>query len=192
MRGAQIAGIFNYAKDMHGLQIGLINISDTSYGYSIGLLNLVNKGYHKVSLYTNEVMNTNVTLKTGNAKLYSMLMGGINLHDTEKIYSFGFGLGHDFILSKTLSISTELSSQYLYTGSWDYTNLLNKFSPALNLHLNKYISLFAGAVLSVYYSDQTININGYKNNIPSSHYYTFNFNNKVNGWIGWNAGITLF
>ena len=121
-----------------------------------------------------------------------MIIGGINLHDAKKIYSFGFGLGHDFILSKASSISTELSSQYLYTGSWDYSNLLNKFSLSLNLRLNKYIGLFAGPALNVYYSDQAGNINGYKNNIPSSHYHTFSFNNKVDGWIGWNAGINFF
>lgn len=192
MNGVQVAGIFNYAKKLHGLQIGLINVSDTSDGYSIGLLNLVNKGYHKISFYTNENMNANVNIKTGNSKLYSMLIGGINLSDSAKVYSFGFGLGHDFIFSKNLSLSTGLSSQYLYLGSRSYTNLLNKFSLNLNVHLTKNVSLFAGLVFNVYYSDQSIAIKGYKNNIPASKYHNFNFSNNVNGWIGWNAGITLF
>ncbi|MEP7231837.1 MAG: STN and carboxypeptidase regulatory-like domain-containing protein [Ginsengibacter sp.] len=192
INGVQIAGIFNYAKRLHGLQIGLINVSDTSDGYSIGLLNFVAKGYHKISAYGNEVMNTNVTLKTGNSKLYSMLMGGINLSDSSKIYSFGFGLGHDFIFSKGFSVSTELSSQYLYLGDWSYTNVLNKFSLNFNLHLNKNISLFAGPSFNVYYSNQTDAVKGYKINIPSAKYHTFNFDKNVNGWIGWHAGITLF
>ncbi|MEO8110966.1 MAG: carboxypeptidase-like regulatory domain-containing protein, partial [Ginsengibacter sp.] len=192
MNGVQVAGIFNYAKKLHGLQIGLINVSDTSDGYSIGLLNLVNKGYHKVSFFTNESMNANVNIKTGNAKLYSMLIGGINLNDSAKAYSFGFGLGHDFVFSKNLSLSTELSSQYLYLGSWSYTNLLNKFSLNLNLHLTKNISLFAGPTFNVYYSDQSIAVKGYKINLPPANYHNFNFRNNVNGWIGWNAGITLF
>ena len=192
INGAQISGIFNYAKRLHGLQIGLINISDTSDGYSIGLLNFVAKGYHKVSIYGNETMNANVAVKTGNSKLYSMLMGGINVSDSSKIYSFGFGLGHDFLFPKKFSLSTELSSQYLYLGDWSYTNLLNKFSLNFNLHLNKSISLFGGPSFNVYYSNQTDAVKGYKINIPSAKYHTFNFDKKVNGWIGWNAGITLF
>ena len=192
MEGTQIAGIFNYAKKLRGVQIGLINVSDTSDGYSIGLLNLVNHGYHKISLYPNETMNVNLAIKTGNAKLYSMLMGGINISNDSKIYSFGFGMGHDFIFSKTFSLSTELSSQYLYLGSSSYTNLLNKFSLNANVALNKYISLFAGPSFNVYYSNQTAAIKGYKGNIPSSNYHTFNLGNNVNGWIGWHAGITLF
>jgi CarboxypepD_reg-like domain len=192
MNGVQVAGIFNYAKKLHGVQIGLINISDTSSGYSIGLLNLVNKGYHKISLFTNETMNTNLDVKTGNSKLYSMLIGGINLSDSAKIYSFGFGLGHDFIFSNKFSLSTELSSQYVYLGRWGYTNLLNKFSLNFNLHLNKKIALFGGPSFNVYYSDQGIGFNGYKKTIPSSAYHHFNFSPHVNGWIGWNAGITLF
>ena len=51
MNGAQVAGVFNYAKKLRGVQIGLINVSDTSDGYSIGLLNLVKQGYHKISLF---------------------------------------------------------------------------------------------------------------------------------------------
>ncbi|MDP4283669.1 MAG: STN and carboxypeptidase regulatory-like domain-containing protein [Bacteroidota bacterium] len=192
MNGMQVAGIFNYAKNLHGVQIGLINVSDTSSGYSIGLLNLVNKGYHKISLYANETMNANLNIKTGNSKLYSMLMGGINLSDSAKIYSFGFGLGHDFIFSNRFSFSTELSSQYLYLGSWSYTNLLNKFSLNLNVHLNKNFALFAGPAFNVYYSNQAGGFNGFNKNIPSAGYHHFNFSPRVNGWIGWNAGITLF
>ncbi len=192
MNGMQVAGIFNYAKKLQGVQIGLINVSDTSSGYSIGLLNLVNKGYHKISLYANETMNANLDIKTGNSKLYSMLMGGINLSDSAKIYSFGFGLGHDFIFSNRFSLSTELSSQYLYLGSWSYTNLLNKFSLNLNLKLRKNIALFAGPSFNVYYSNQDIGFNGYKKEIPSGNYHRYNFSRDVNGWIGWNAGITLF
>ena len=70
LSGAQV-GLLNYAGRLHGFQIGLINVADSSAGYGIGLLNLVRKGYHKISLYTNEVMNVNASIKTGNAKLYT-------------------------------------------------------------------------------------------------------------------------
>ncbi|HSB92027.1 MAG TPA: STN and carboxypeptidase regulatory-like domain-containing protein [Flavitalea sp.] len=193
MKGLQVGGIFNYAKKMRGVQIGLINVADTSDGVSIGLLNISRNGYHKLSLYSNEVLNTNLALKTGNSNLYSILIGGINIDQHEKAYSFGFGLGHDFIFSKTFSLSLEGSAQYIYLGSFDYVNILSRLSPSLNVHLSKSISLFAGPAFNVYYSDQSAPFPGYKKNIPPSHYHIHETDNPyVNGWIGWNAGIIFF
>jgi hypothetical protein len=155
--GVQIAGVFNYSKRLKGLQIGLINVADTSEGYSIGLINIIVKGYHKLSFSTNEVMNVNAAFKTGNSKLYSILLGGVNAGSTDRVYSFGFGMGTEINLNKkhSLSLNPELSSQYLYLGSWDYTNILNKLHLNLNVKLGKYVSLFAGPSYAVYISDQT-------------------------------------
>ncbi len=151
MRGTQIAGVINYAKKIKGVQIGLINIADSSDGYSIGLINIVLKGYHKLSLSTNELMNTNVAFKTGNRKFYSILQAGMNWGKSdEKIYSFGYGLGSEMRLGKTFSINPEISANYLYLGSWDYLNLLNKFNLNLNVKLGKYVSIFGGPSINVY------------------------------------------
>jgi hypothetical protein len=191
--GTQIAGVVNYAKKIKGLQIGLINIADSSDGYSIGLINIILHGYHKLSFSTNELINTNVAFKTGNRKLYSILQAGLNWGTSdEKIYSFGYGLGTEIRLGKTFSINPEIGSQYLYLGSWDYLNLLSKFQLNLNLKLGKYVSLFAGPTFNVYYSQQPVNIIGYKPPTPPSGFNDFNFGNRVNGWIGWNAGINFF
>jgi hypothetical protein len=189
MNGWQVAGIFNYSTYLHGVQIGLINVADSSDGYSIGLFNFVRKnGYHKISLYANEVINTNITIKTGNAKLYSMLIGGINIGDSAQAYSFGFGLGHDFMLSKKTALSAEISSQQLYLGSWDYANVLNKFKLNLNWQLTKNTALFAGPSFNAYYSNQTSSISGYKTITPSNN---FSLGKNLTGWVGWSAGITF-
>jgi hypothetical protein len=194
MSGVQIAGVFNYAKKLKGLQIGLINIADTSEGYSIGLINVVFKGYHKLSLSTNEVINFNASFKTGNSKLYSILYAGINAGDSSKVYSFGYGLGSELKLNqkKTLSINPEVTSQYLYLGSWDYTNIINRLQLNLNVKLGKYISLFTGPSYSVYISDQKTRVPGYRFTIPSSGYKTHSYSNNITGWLGWNAGICFF
>ncbi len=193
MVGTQVAGVINYAKKLKGLQIGLINIADSSEGYSIGLINIVLKGYHKLSFSTNEVLNTNAAFKTGNRKLYSILQAGMNWGKSdEKIYSFGYGFGSEIRVGKTFSINPEVTSQYLYLGSWDYLNLLNKFHLNVNVKLGKYVSLFAGPSFSVYYSKQPVSIPGYKPPTPPSGYNNFNLGNQVNGWIGWNAGINFF
>jgi len=194
MNGVQIAGVVNYTKKLKGLQIGLINIADTSEGYSIGLINIIIKGYHKLSFSANEIENVNAAFKTGNSKLYSILKAGLNLSDSNKVYSFGYGLGSELSLNKkkTLSINPELSCQYLYLGSWDYTNLLNRFDLNFNIKLGKYVSLFGGPSYSVYVTDQNAGFTGYRFPVPPSSYNTTKFSNKVTGWFGWNAGINFF
>lgn len=106
MSGVQVAGVFNYTKKLKGLQVGLINVADSSAGMSIGLINIVLKnGYHKLSLYRNEVMNANVDIETGNPKLCTIIKAGVHVNDSAKLFSFGAGLGHDFIFGKRLSLS---------------------------------------------------------------------------------------
>jgi hypothetical protein len=191
--GTQIAGVINYAKKINGVQIGLINIADSSDGYCIGLLNFVVNGYHKLSLSTDEFINANAAIKTGTKKLYSILQAGMNVDSrNEKLYSFGYGLGTERSLGKTFSINPELSSQQLYLGSWDHLNLLNKFRLNLNVRLGKYVSLFGGPVFSVYYTNQSATISGYKSPAPPAGYHVYDFSTRVKGWIGWNAGINFF
>jgi hypothetical protein len=194
INGVQIAGIFNYTKKLKGLQVGLINIADSSEGYSIGLINIVLNGYHKLSIYNNEVMNVNAAFKTGNRKLYSILLGGAQLTDSNKIYSYGYGIGSEFLLNKrkTISLNTEITSQYLYLGSWDYTNLLNRLNLNFTIKLTKYISLFAGPSFSVYVSNQKTGIQGYKFPVMAPERQQINFSNNVKGWFGWNVGINFF
>jgi hypothetical protein len=193
MRGTQIAGVINYAKKIKGVQIGLINIADSSDGFSIGLINVVLKGYHKLSFSTNEVINANVAFKTGNSKFYSILGAGMNWGQSdEKVYTFGYGLGSELRLGKTFSLNPEITSQYLYLGSWDYLNLLSKFHLNFNVKLGKYVSLFAGPSMSVFYTQQPINISGYKPPTAPTGYNSFDLGSRVQGWIGWNAGINFF
>jgi hypothetical protein len=192
--GVQIAGVFNYSKKLRGVQIGLINIADTSAGYSIGLINIIIKGYHKLSFSTNEIVNVNAAFKTGNSKLYSILQAGVNAGTGNRIYSFGYGLGSELNLNKkkTLSLNPELTSQYLYLGSWDYTNILNRVQLNFNVKLGKYVSFFAGPAFSVYISDQKAALPDYRFPIPPSGYNVISFGGNVTGWFGWNAGINFF
>ncbi|MBO9201263.1 MULTISPECIES: hypothetical protein [Niastella] len=191
-KGVQIAGIFNYTKHLKGFQLGLINMADTSDGYSIGLLNIVKKGYHKITLSTNEVLNVNLAIKSGNAKLYNILMVGINAGDNDKIFSYGYGLGHEMKVNNWLTVNPELSTQYLYLGNWNYLNLLSKCQVLATVKLTRGLALFGGPAFSVYYSDQPEAEKGYKFQIPGSSYHTYDLgHNNVTGWIGWTAGVSF-
>ncbi|THU39874.1 hypothetical protein FAM09_08230 [Niastella caeni] len=200
MSGVQIGSIFNYAKKLRGVQIGLINVSDTSAGYSIGLINIVFKGYHKIVLSTNEALKFNAAFKTGNSKLYSILLAGYGRtgrgwesDDTSRIISLGYGLGHEFSVGKRFSINPEFTSQFLSFGdNYDDVNVMSKFHLQFNLKLGKYVSLFAGPSFSVYYSEQVEKSTGFQLPLPAS-YHTFDLWEKdVKGWFGWNAGISFF
>lgn len=192
LRGVQISPLINYAKHMKGFQIGLINLADSSSGYSVGLLNFVKHGYHKISISSNELMNANIALKTGNANLYTIFLGGRNYADTAKIESFGLGLGHDFIFNKTVSIAAEVSAQHLHLGNWDYANILNKAQLNLQIRLFKGFSIYGGPVYNLYTSKAPIgsSASGYKQKIvPDKH---VSYGPGARSWFGWNAGITLF
>jgi len=194
VRGLQAASIFNYAKRLKGIQFALINVTDTSEGYSIGLVNVVLKGYHKLAFYATEVTNFNAAFKTGSRNFYSILQAGMNAKDEEKAYTFGYGLGTEKPITKWLSINPELGTQYVYLGSWDYWNLLNKLHLQFNLKLAKRFALFGGPSFTVYYSDQTTAFDGYKYELVPPSYHTFGLlgNEKLRGWFGWNAGISFF
>jgi len=192
VNGVQIAGVFNYTKHLKGVQIGVINISDTSDGYSIGLINIVFKGYHKLSLYTNELINLNVGVKSGTSKLYSILIGGYNSVPDQKVWSFGYGLGSELVQGRRFGLNAELSAQHLYLGSWDFYNIQSKANLHLNFKINRYISLFAGPSYTVYVSNQDVHFAGYKKTIPPSGYKTNKLGDEVTGWFGWTAGINLF
>jgi hypothetical protein len=191
-KGAQLAGIVNYTKHLKGFQLGLINIADTSSGFSLGLINIVRKGYHKITLSTNEVLNFNLAIKSGNRKLYNILLAGINAGNDEKSFSYGFGIGHEMKVGKVLTVNPELTTQYLYLGNWNYTNQLSKFQVLATVKLAKGIAIFGGPSFAVYYSDQPEAVKGYKFIVPDDGYNTFElWHSNVTGWVGWTAGISF-
>jgi hypothetical protein len=191
--GLQMSGILNYARHLKGFQLGLINIADTSEGFSLGLINIVRKGYHKLTVGSNEVLNATVAVKTGNAKLYSILLAGINAGKDEKAFSYGIGIGHEMKLGQRFTINPELTTQYLYLGNWHYHNQLSRLQLLGTFNLGKNVALFAGPVYSVYYSDQVAAVKGYKFDIKTDgHLVSELWNDNVHGWLGWTAGISFF
>lgn len=193
MSGVQVAGIINYAKRVKGVQIGLINIADSSEGYSIGLINFVLKGYHKIAYSTNEVMRFNIALKSGNTKLYSILLLSANADDSARTASIGYGLGHQFNLGKHFTLNPELTTQIIYLGDEFANNLLTRFNLNFNWVITKYLALFIGPSFNIYYTDQASRVAPYKFKFPSRYYPQFDlWGENTKGWIGLNAGVSIF
>ncbi|MCF6405953.1 hypothetical protein L3C95_23840 [Chitinophaga filiformis] len=189
--GTQISGLVNYAGILKGVQIGLLNYADSSDGYSIGLVSFVRRGYHQVQVYTNEILELNVAYKSGNRKLYSLIVAGMSLGD-KRAYSFGYGIGHDFRLSPFSFITAELTSQYLYVGNWNSTNTMARLQAAWNRRLAKKITFFAGPTFTVYHSDKLdVSEPDHEIKVPR-HYSPFDFGEGILGWFGWHIGIGFF
>jgi hypothetical protein len=186
VKGIQVGGIFNYAKKLRGLQIGLINVAKESSGYSIGLLNFVPNGYHKLVLSTNEVFPTNAAYKSGNSKLYSIILGGASTGNNAKAYSFGFGFGKELAITNMFSINPEISSQYVYLGSFKDYNSLNRINLDFHVKFGKHLSVFAGPAVSGYYQETTNPFPGYKTDLPKQ---TSTHSKFPTAWLAGLAGM---
>ncbi|MFA6058007.1 MAG: STN and carboxypeptidase regulatory-like domain-containing protein [Taibaiella sp.] len=191
MNGLQIAGFVNITKKLKGVQIGFINIADTSEGYSIGFLNVILKGYHKVSISTSEMQHLTVSYKSGNQRLYSILTAGMQLDNSKKAYSVGYGLGSDRSLGKGFYLNPELTHQYFYTGDEEQQNLLSRLQLNIKYKLGKYCAIYAGPAFSILYAKQKLPVEGYSSDL-SNGYPKVSFGKEVIGWIGWNVGLDLF
>ncbi|OXG07125.1 hypothetical protein BC749_102912 [Flavobacterium araucananum] len=199
VRGAQIAGILNYAKELNGVQFGLINITGSPSGYSFGLLNFKKNGYKKISITSNEISDLNLSVKTGDNKLYTILtVGRSDRQGEEKLTSFGVGLGTNIKLGNRFTYNPEISTHYLYLGNWDRLNTLNKFDSSFSFRIFKGVALSAGPAFNVY-SSQSSDKNASDNNMSTfvqdrtKRYTVIKENSKgLSGWMGWSFGVTLF
>jgi hypothetical protein len=192
VRGVQYSGILNYATRLRGAQIGLVNIADSSSGVGIGLFSFVLKGYHKMSLSANEAFTYNVALKTGTHWLYNIYSAGATVQPGGNAYILGTGYGSELPISKRFSINPELTGHAIYLGNWSEVNSMVRLQLNVNVHLGKYIAVFAGPSYSAYWDNKQPKVDGYKTDILPAGYKRTAYNTNLSSWIGWNAGITIF
>lgn len=188
MQGLQLAGLYNYARNLKGVQVGIINLADTSSGYSVGLINIVKKGKGAFSLYANEILPLNLAWKSGNRKLYNIFMIGTGVGENQKAYTFGFGIGKEFVFNKFLSLNTEFMNQNFYLGQWKNLPVLYRFHTGLNVRISKRFAVFGGPSFNIYNTDQKEFKSGYQT-FSNTGYYRFKINNSTQGWVGWQGGL---
>jgi len=194
VEGLQLSGLINIAGKSKGLQLGIINIADTSDGYSIGLINLSRNGFREVSFFADEVAPLNLAFRSGNVKLYSILLIGYNPDKDHGSYRYGFGLGHRFILNKKLSLDPELTNEHLALGSWDnfkYANDLYKLSLDLHARLGRHFAISGGPSLTFYSFDRNT-AGGDHIQLPVyDGYPTWSVSDNFTGWLGWRVSINF-
>lgn len=191
VNGIQIAGILNLTHNLKGLQIGLVNISDTSAGYSMGLVNMVKKnGYYKLTLSWHENQLINAAFKSGNKKIYNIVLAGTQLTQGSKLFSVGYGLGREFPIYRRFMLSTEITEQSFIVGYKNDNPVLVRLQPAFHFALNEKLSLFAGPALSLYFPGISFPKNNAADPLLPADYFTVS--SKIKGWLGFQAGLTIF
>lgn len=100
--GAQI-GFINFAGKVDGTQIGLLNFASESDA-SIGLLSFVRNGRYALSVWHGDESTSNLGLKLGSRRVYSLLFGGLSpFHDGPGVaWTWGSGLGLHFPIDAPL------------------------------------------------------------------------------------------
>ncbi len=186
--GLQLSSLFNYTKNLKGVQVGIVNLADSSSGYSLGLLNIVKNGKGTIAVYGNELLPLNIAWKSGSKKLYNIFTVGSSVGGS-KAYTFGFGIGREFKINKNLTLNTEITDQNIYLGTWKNLPTLYRFQTGLNIKLSKSISLSAGPAFSMFYSEQKEFKNNYQD-FSDKGFLRFKMHQNGYGWLGWQGGLS--
>ena len=197
LQGSQVSLFLNYARNVKDSQVGLINISDSCTGVPVGLLSFVRSGYHRVEISADEVLLTNIALRTGTTSFHNILFAGIRPQSTDtNLWTFGYGFGTALRLGKGTMLDIDLTSQQINYGTvGPKINLLTKFHVGIEQRIAKGIHLSTGPVFSA----QLTNKN-YKNYPELFHDIkpgilvsdTFNRSTDLRCWIGWKFGVRFF
>jgi hypothetical protein len=189
MSGVQTACLFNYAKNLKGVQIGLVNLADSSSGYSFGLVNIAKNGTGDVHVYANELVPFNIAWKSGGRKLYNILTSGYSMNNADRAYLFGFGFGREIKIHKYLILDTEVTRQNVYLGNWKNLPVLYRIQTGLNVKLSKHFSLNGGPSFSLFSSQQKEFGTQYQS-FSDKGFFRFKVNQNTKGWLGYQFGLS--
>ncbi|WP_448702365.1 STN and carboxypeptidase regulatory-like domain-containing protein [Mucilaginibacter sp. AW1-3] len=189
--GFELAGLVNKARSLNGVHMALVNIADTLNGCAIDLLSISHNGYHQLVLYTDENLTANLAIKTGNAKFYTKINGGINFTDTARYYAYGITFGHDFNLWKGALLSTELSSQLLSSPKWNNSHQLYRINALVNIPVAPKIAVFFGPSLNLY-DQENNNTKDEETAVTKNKLALTGIGPRFKGWIGWSVGVNFF
>jgi hypothetical protein len=151
VRGLQISGVFNNARFLKGVQIGLFNVADSSVGYSIGLVSIVRHGgINRLAVEMREVTGISLKYIQGNKNLNSLLLVGYNPWSIQKPISFGYGIGKSFRWRAPWGLYTQVTGEALYNSHFSKLGALYRFQPDVECSLSRKISFFAGPTFALF------------------------------------------
>lgn len=206
----QFSGVINIAKEVNGLQFGtlvnianknrgvqfaLFNYAEESDGVSIGLINIVkNGGKQEFEVSFSEALNTSVSFKLGTDKFYTIFSGGINYINSPVEYAVGLGFGTHIDWKKGWGNQIEAIGYSLTeNGSFDTKgiNMLTQLKFTVSKEFAPHFKVFAGPVVNMTISDYVNPETGVVGSSlsPWSMWKNDNGSTRLNGWIGFTAGV---
>lgn len=197
-KGVQISGIINVTKINKGFQLALVNACDSSTGVSIGLFNFVRKGFNRLELTADENFAANLKLKTGTKHFYNIYkIGAVSYKDT--LFTIGYGFGTKFQLAERISLSLDITSNYVGDFNFYYENedatknkknyLLNKALLSFDFMIFKHLSIIVGPTFNLNLSDGTKDLKPLPNLISKPFYDKVINDVRIQAWIGCTIGI---
>lgn len=196
--GVQLAGFLNRSKVIKGFQLALINLSDTCKGVPIGLFSFVKHGYHKLEIASTESQLITLGFRTGVEHFHNIFFSGVNAAKQPKYFTYGYGLGSSFKLTKHFFLGMDITSQQIQAieASQLYLSLLNKAQVNFEFAILKRLRVAIGPSFNImtidyqnpYYSDISAFFKPrpfFNENSPYSFFAT-----KM--WLGAAASIKLF
>ncbi|MCC7246454.1 MAG: carboxypeptidase-like regulatory domain-containing protein [Saprospiraceae bacterium] len=191
----QVSGMVNRAKHVKGLQIGLINTANSVDGVQIGLLNFTRHGgYIALEFSANEVHHTNVTLKTGVPRLYTIITGGLTpgtgITEDKGIWSSGIGLGTYFFDKKPVGLTLEAIHRHLNEGYYsEGLQEWEQFTPALNLRPGKHLQLAVGPTFNLLIAKNS----AFKDKVAPDGFPDYNpsGDDRLRYWLGGTLAVSF-
>lgn len=155
VKGFQLSGILNRAGQVDGTQLGFINVARSISGVPIGFFSYVREGYHKIELATDENLLTTLSFRTGVDAFHNIFIAGTQFSGSNRLWTFGYGLGSAIRLSDHWYLNADLTSQQVqlaHTGNVDF-NQLTKAYFGVEWRIAKKFSIAAGPTLNWLSSD---------------------------------------
>jgi hypothetical protein len=138
---------------VRGLQLGVINIAESVEGASIGIFNFVGDGYHRVALWSSDLLPTNIGFKLGSKHVYSLFGFGVGRGDGEKpLYGSTFGLGvHAEPLDRLFVDVDAVGMHFGTSGDWSFNHqAMASLRVNFGYQLFKHLAITAGPAFNVY------------------------------------------
>lgn len=198
VRDGQYSLLYNRARQVEGIQFGLVNVADTVAGMPIGLFNFIKKGYNRVEISASESLYGNIAVKFGAHAFYNIILGGARWESgnpEETAWGLGYGLGSVNKLGSNVLINTELTAMHIHEGGqWTRPlNLLNRLHLSLDVRTKGNLSFFAGPTLNFMLSKRIDPDTGLRGSgLPPHTIWEGNAGKaRAQAWIGFTAGIRV-
>ena len=186
-------GVFNYAKRLDGVQLGVVNVvGDGDEAIPIGLINVVRNGHYELEVMSGDALRTNLNYKMGVEQFYTIFKIGFSTYKGNPVYSTGIGFGSIVTLAEKHKLSMDLSTnQIIYDHDWEPegSNYLTKFDLNYKLSLGEHVSLLAGPSFNLYVSEISVDDQFGTLRIPYNAHTVVYEDNQKWMWVGFNAGL---